>query len=258
MSSVIDLSRAPERREVAPVSEAHAMVSAIERAARDPAVNIEKMERLFSMAKEIRQEIAGQAFNAAMNACQAEMRPIATDAENPQTHSKYATYGKLDRALRPIYTKHGFSISYDEADSPKPEHVRVLAYVSHSGGFTRTYRRDMPADGKGAKGGDAMTKTHAAGAAHSYGSRYLLKGIFNIAIGEEDKDGNDPESGDDPKCISAKQVADLEALISETKRDKARLLKWFKVKSLEEIPANNFDFVCQEIRRIASGARPSV
>jgi ribosomal protein L37AE/L43A len=48
----------------------------------------------------------------------------------------------------------------------------------------------MPADGKGAKGNDVMTKTHAAGAAGSYGARYLLKGIFNVAIGENDDDGN--------------------------------------------------------------------
>jgi hypothetical protein len=44
------------------------------------------------------------------------------------------------------------------------------------------HRIDMPADGKGAKGGDVMTKTHAMGAAASYGQRYLLKLIFNIAV----------------------------------------------------------------------------
>jgi hypothetical protein len=48
----------------------------------------------------------------------------------------------------------------------------------------------MPADGKGAKGGDVMTKTHATGAAMSYGARYLLKYIFNVAVGEDDNDGN--------------------------------------------------------------------
>lgn len=216
MSSVIDRSAIAERKEAAPTSEAHALIGAIERAARDPNVDIDKMQRLFSMRKEIAQEIAEREFNAAMNACQAEMRPIAADAENPQTRSKYATYAKLDKALRPIYTKHGFSISYDEADSPKAEHVRCLAYVSHSGGYTRTYRRDMPADGKGAKGGDVMTKTHAVGAAHSYGDRYLLKGIFNIAIGEDDTDGNDPK----PPPVQApdgydKWKADMTALADE-------------------------------------------
>jgi hypothetical protein len=33
----------------------------------------------------------------------------------------------------------------------------------------------MPGDGKGAKGGDVMTKTHATGAALSYGQRYLAE-----------------------------------------------------------------------------------
>lgn len=214
-TSVIDMSRVTERKEIAPVSEAHAFIAAIERAARDPNVDVAKMERLFAMAKEVRQEVALAAFNAAMNACQAEMRPIAANAENPQTRSKYATYAKLDKALRPIYTKHGFSISYDEADSPKPEHVRCLAYVSHSGGYTRTYRRDMPADGKGAKGGDVMTKTHAVGAAHSYGDRYLLKGIFNIAIGEDDRDGNDPKPPPEAPEGYERWKADMTALADE-------------------------------------------
>ena len=57
----------------------------------------------------------------------------------------------------------------------------------------------MPADGKGAKGGDVMTKTHATGAAVSYGMRYLLKMIFNVAVGEDDTDGNGPrETPDQP------------------------------------------------------------
>ena len=192
-SSVIDISKISERKELAPVSEGHALIAAIERAARDPDVNVEKMERLFAMRKEIALEVAMSAFNAAMNAAQAEMRPIAADADNPQTRSKYASYAQLDRKLRPIYTQHGFSVSYDEADSPLPEHMRVLAYVSHSGGYTRTYRTDMPVDGKGAKGGDVMTKTHARGAGKAYGMRYLLKAIFNVAVGEDDNDGNDPK-----------------------------------------------------------------
>ncbi len=193
MNTVIDMSKVNERKDLAPVSEANALISAIERAARDPSVDIVKLKELFAMRKEIAREIAEAAFNQAMTDCQREMRPIAADADNPQTRSKYASYAQLDRALRPIYTNHGFSISYDEADSPKADHVRVLAYVAHTSGFTRTYRRDMAADGKGAKGGDVMTKTHATGAAHSYGSRYLLKGIFNVAVGEDDRDGNAPK-----------------------------------------------------------------
>jgi hypothetical protein len=215
MNNVIDMSKASERRDVAPMSESTALINAIERAARDPSVDIAKMERLFAMHKEVSMARAEAVFNAAMVACQQEMRPIAADAENLQTHSKYASYAKLDRALRPIYTKHGFAISYDEGDCDKAEWVRCLAYVSHSGGFTRTYKRDMPADGKGAKGGDVMTKTHAVGAAHSYGDRYLLKGIFNISVGEDDQDGNDPKAAVPAPEGYDKWKADMTALADE-------------------------------------------
>lgn len=231
MSVIVKQDGTLATREHAPAAN---LLEVISRAASDPSIDIEKMERLMAMHERMTAKQAEAAFNDAMNLCQAEMRPIAADAENPQTRSKYATYAKLDRALRPIYTKHGFAISYDEGDSPKPEHVRVLAYVSR-GGYTRTYRRDMPADGKGAKGGDVMTKTHAAGAAGSYGARYLLKGIFNVAIGEDDTDGNEPV-----ETVSDEQIANIKALLTEVNADEAKFLKWAKVRTIAEIPAASY------------------
>ena len=180
-----------ERQQAVAVSpEATALIQTITAAAKDPAVDINKLERLMELHERITARESEKAFNAAMSACQAELRQVAPDADNPQTRSKYATYAKLDNAIRPIYTRHGFALSFGEASCEKPDIVRVTCIVSHVGGYSRTYHRDMPADGKGAKGGDVMTKTHAAGAAGSYGARYLLKGIFNVAIGEYDDDGN--------------------------------------------------------------------
>jgi hypothetical protein len=217
------------------------LLQIISRAASDPTVDIEKMERLMAMHERIVLKQAEAAFNQAMRECQGEMRPISADAENPQTRSKYATYAKLDRVLRPIYTKHGFSLSFDEGDAPadKPDHVRVLCYVAHDSGFTRTYKRDMPADGKGAKGGDVMTKTHASGAAHSYGARYILKGAFNIAVGEEDKDGNDPNE----PTLNEKQLADLKAVLTEVGADIPKFLKYIKCERLEDIYSRNYEAV---------------
>lgn len=154
---------------------------------------IDTIERLVALKEHMMNYDAELAFNEAMRSAQEEMGPVRRDAENPQTRSKYASYAALDGAIRPIYTKHGFSVSYNTADSPKPEHVRVIAYCACKG-YTRTYQCDMPADGKGAKGGDVMTKTHASGSAIAYGKRYLLKMIFNIAEGEGDTDGNGAEA----------------------------------------------------------------
>jgi hypothetical protein len=175
------------------------------------------------------------------------MGRVSADATNPQTRSKYATYGKLDSILRPIYTTHGFSLSFDEGEAPA-DHVLVLCHVSHRAGHSRTYRKLMPSDGKGAKGGDVMTKTHAAGAAMSYGMRYLLKGIFNVAIGEEDRDGNAPRAA---ATISESQAADLEALLQETGADVAAFKRWAKIDSLDQIPAANFAHICKEVRERA-------
>jgi len=183
--------------QLAPMPQNDPALLMIERMVSDPAVDVTKLQALMEMRNKELARVAEQAFNAAMSAAQQQMRPVGADANNPQTRSKYASYDKLDRALRPIYTEHGFALSFDTVDSPIEGHVRVVCYVTHAAGHARTYRADMPADGKGAKGGDVMTKTHAVGAAMSYGMRYLLKMIFNVAVGEDDTDGNMPQ--DTPK-----------------------------------------------------------
>jgi hypothetical protein len=217
-------------------TEVSALIQAIERAAVNPAVDVDKMERLFALQERMLARNAEMQFNAALTAAQADMGRISADAVNPQTSSKYATYGKLDSVLRPIYTKHGFSLSFNEGVSPEPDHVLVICHVAHVDGHSRAYQKNMPADGKGAKGGDVMTKTHAAGAAMSYGMRYLLKGIFNVAIGEEDNDGN----GAPVPRINESQAADLQALAEEIGVERAGFLKYLRVEKLSDLPATRY------------------
>src|SRR5690348_15778814 len=227
------------------VSESVSFIEMLERVATNPAVDVAKMSALLDIKERVINKQAEAAFNEAMNAVQAEVGRVAVDSENNQTHSKYASYEALDGKLRPIYTKHGFSISFDNGDAPAPEMVRVLCYVAHKGGFTKTYRKDVPADGKGAKGGDVMTKTHASGAADTYGRRYLLRGIFNIATGEGDDDGN---SGPKMARVSPEQAKKLRDLIAglgvddaERAEAMAQFLNWREVNSVEDVAAQAFN-----------------
>lgn len=167
-----------------------AMVAMLERLAHSPDVDVDKLEKLMNLQERIINKQAEQSYNIAMSAAQTQMHPVSADATNPQTRSKYATYAALDNKLRPIYTRYGFALSFDTGKSEQPDHLLVKCHVTHKDGFSKIHQVDMPADGKGAKGGDVMTKTHAAGSAMSYGMRYLLKMIFNVAIGEYDDDGN--------------------------------------------------------------------
>jgi len=206
------------------------MLDIIARAARDPATDVDKLERLMAMAREERAAEAKRQFGTAMMAAQDEMGHVRADANNPQTKSAYATYAAIDRKIRPIYTKHGFALTFDTGDGAAPDHVRVLCEVFHEAGHTRTYHFDMPADGKGAKGGDVMTRTHAAGSAMSYGQRYLLKAIFNIVVGDDDGNATGGNG-----CITQEQIEKLRDVMARTNSDPEKVCKHFKLASLAEI-----------------------
>lgn len=217
-------------------SETGAIISMIERAARDPAVDVDKLRQLMEMRQQVDRERAEREFDAAMADAQSKLRRIRADANNPQTRSRYASYAALDRTLRPIYTDAGFALSFNT--EPAAENmVRVTCDLSHRSGHKRHYQIDMPADGKGAKGGDVMTKTHATGSAVTYGRRYLLQMIFNLAVGEDD-DGN--AANDTGELVSAAQVEQLRELIVEVGADIPRFLKYIGVESLGDIRAKDF------------------
>jgi hypothetical protein len=161
----------------------------IERAARDPSFPIDRLQQLMALYDARGAKEAEKAWNIAMAAAQAEMIPVAKDSDNLQTRSRYASYAALDAAVRPIYSKHGFALSFNTVPDANVNSIRIVCDVVN-GGFCRRYSINMPADGVGAKGSAVMTRTHAAGSAVTYGMRYLLKMIFNIAVGEGDDDGN--------------------------------------------------------------------
>lgn len=238
----------PNKQLVMPgVPEAPAsMVATIERLALDPNLPIERLERLLDMQERMMAKQAETDFNQALSAAQAATGRIKANAKNKQTNSVYANYAALDKVLRPIYVEHGFALSFDTWDAPHPEYVRVLCHLSHRGGHTRIYRIDMPADGKGAKGGDVMTKTHAAGSAASYGMRYLLKMMFNVAIGEDDNDGNGPPK---VETINEDQAANIEALITEVGADRDKFLAWCQVENMEDVPTKYYKACVRELEK---------
>jgi hypothetical protein len=196
------------------------------------------VKEMIEFGKTLEADAAEKAFNSAMAAAQKDMGVVATNMSNSQTRSRYADYAQLDKALRPIYTKHGFALSFNDGEGAPEGWVRIVCHVTNSG-HTRTYHKDMPADGKGAKGNDVMTKTHAVGAAQSYAMRYLLRMIFNVAVGEADTDGNvplDPISDE-----QRQQLLDLMDEVGFTNADDARLMKVFKIQYLADLPAKDFD-----------------
>jgi hypothetical protein len=228
----------PTERLPAATSETSAMISMFERLAHDPSVPMERIERVMDMIRDLRREQAEEDFNEAMAAAQQEMTPIARDSFNPQTRSKYASYAAIDKALRPIRTKYGLAVSFDEAMNDAPEgYIRVVAFVT-KGRHTRTYHYDSPIITTGLQGKVNMTLTHARSSAVTYAKRYLMGMIFDLSTGD-DVDGNVPT--DTSANITALQLTEIENLIKEVNANEANVCKACKVESLAELTQAQFE-----------------
>ena len=179
-----------ERETLPAVQQANAttLLTAIAAAASNPAADIDKMERLFAMHEQMVKREAEMAFNAAFSRAQARMVPVVARSTNEQTHSKYAKLAAINKEITPIYTEEGFSVSFNNGDSPTPGFVRILGTLSHPSGHSRHYQIDMPPDDVGIKGTVNKTKLHAAGSTNSYGRRYLICQMWNVTT-EDDTDG---------------------------------------------------------------------
>lgn len=231
----------------APADETTAIISMIERAVRDPSVDIDKLERLMSMQERVALRSAEMAFNAAMQAAQAEMPQVYRDAKNEQTRSRYARLESISAAIRPVITQHGFSLSYGTDTSPLKDHYRVTCVVAHAAGFSRTYFADIPTDANGMKGNQNKTATHAFGSTMSYGRRYLLLMVFDIALTNDDDDGQSaggyssrrqPSPGGE--VITDEQASQIRSLATEVGADIGRFLNYFKAESIPDIPAARY------------------
>lgn len=235
------------------------LTSLMAKMATDPKCDVDKFERLVRLNIEVeklrRDELLSVQFNEAMSRAQAQMVAIIKDKQNDQTRSKYASYAALDKSVRPIYVAEGFSLTFNEGDTAKPEHVRVLCDVAH-GGHTRHYHVDMPADGKGARGGEVMSRTHATGSAFTYGQRNLLKLIFNLATIDADDDGN--AAGDKP--ISEAQADELRSLVTtinatlkkagtDTTVDVAKVCERVGAQSIPDIPAKKYTMLVKSLKQ---------
>lgn len=227
------------------LSEHQALLAMISAAAANPDVNVDKLDRLLAMRDRAIAQEREHAFDEAMAQVQIEIAPVIADGKNKETSSKYASHAGLDRAVRPIYTKYGFALTYDTEPCALPEMMTFVCFATAKG-HKRKHSIDLPVDGKGPKGGNVMSRTHAASSGVTYAMRILLKMVFNIPV-DRDDDGNaagktliddvDPEV---PK-INQKQIDALVEKCDVMGCPRPRFLTHIHVARFEDIPAADFD-----------------
>lgn len=219
-------------------SETAALIAMLERAARDPDVNIDKMERAFEMLMRVLARNAESAFNAAMAAAQAEIRPVARKLQNTQTNSMYADLGAISEAVDPIIHKHGLGCTTSEFRSEVPGHIGVRIKVRHADGHSESYDFNIPIDAAGIQGKVNKTPTHAYASTLTYGRRYAKCAVFDIAT-KNDTDGNQPKN-ESQGVITDEQRDELTALIAKADIEIDAVLEYHKIESLADMPLREF------------------
>lgn len=258
-----------EAREIvpAPLSETAAVLSMIERVAKDPSVDIDRVERMMAMHRELRKEEAERAFNAAMVAVQAKLPQVKRDARNSQTNSSYAKLETISAAVDPIIAEHGLSLSFGTDTSPLADHYRIVCDVRH-GPYKERYWADIPVDSAGMKGVKNKTDTHAFGSTMSYGRRYLKLMIFDISLTNEDNDGNRYRAPEQPHAaqtaptsparpvnpdtepgLTDEQVMSLRDLLQNYDFTERDFCKGVKVGALADIAGSKFNDAVALIRQ---------
>lgn len=215
------------------------LLAVIEKAARDPNVDVDKMERLFDLQERLLARQAAFEFNEAMAAAQAEIRPVAKNRYNEQTRSHYSNLEAVANAIDPIIHRHGFSLSYGTDVCPLEGHYRITCKVAR-GGHSETRFADVPADTVGIKGSQNKTATHGFGSTASYGRRYLKLMIFDVATTDDD-DGQRAGGAPVYEMISADQCAELRRLIAAANTTEEAFCDRIKVGTLPELAAVNYE-----------------
>jgi hypothetical protein len=225
----------------APASEATALIQVIERAANNPAVDIDKMERLLQMQERIMDRNAKAAYTAALAEMQPKL-PIITERGEIKNNagkvqSTYAKWEDINEAVKPVLAEHGFALTFRTGS--EAGQIKVTGVLSHRDGHSEETTLCLPADTSGSK-----NAVQALASSVSYGKRYTSGALLNITSRGEDDDGQKAGAG---KTLSEDQAKKVREKLKSTSANEVAFLKWAKCDRIEDILAVNFDAVIETI-----------
>lgn len=225
---------------------------------RDPTVPADKLEMLWRMSKEMLAEERREAFDAAFAEMSGELPQVQRDGRIELRKDgkllglvPFAKWESMDKVIRPILAKHGFSLRFNNIYEDNA--LVVVAYLSREGHTVEGRSPRLPADT-----GPGRNAVQASGSASSYGKRYAAEAVLNIVRCGQDDDGS--RAAAPVTAEQAKQLADLVKELGETE---ARFIKWANTgaTTYAELPAREFPRLLNALndrkRTKAAAAKPA-
>lgn len=235
------------------VSDSAAILAVIQRAATDPACDIDKMERLLQMHERMKANQAQQAFADALASMQAELPVIqergSIKDKNKNVQSTYALWEDVNEQIKPVMAKHGFSLSFRV--HPNDRGVHVEGVLTHRFGHSERTSILLPADVSGNK-----NAVQAVASSVSYGKRYTAGALLNFTSTGEDDDGQAAGAPPVRTITPAQQQALANVLLQCSPALQAKVAEDFA--DLSTVPVDGYDKMLASLKGKAAKYQDSL
>lgn len=234
--------------EVTPPSAADQLVAVIDRAARDPDYDVDKLERMFSLHEKLRAEQAQQAFAQAFVALQMELPPIEATKiipdKNGKERSRFTPYVEMMAIIRPLLRKNNFAITRSQSMDANTvtESLTLIHAGGHSKTNTFTVRRGNGPPGTSTEQGD--------GSAASFALRYALRDALDLVFIGPEKVEDETKLGE---ALTPEDAVMLRARTQAVVTNEHKFLLWAGVKVDPAEPV-----VDDHYEKIMSGRLPAI
>lgn len=225
-----------------PANEGAALIAMIERVAKDPSIDLDRMERLQAMLERAMQTRRQVAYASALAAMQPELPEIVERGKIGISQGKGYTFARwedINDAIKPVLGRHGFSLQFKIDNAEKV--VEVTCILTHRDGHSEATSMQLPVDLTGSK-----NPVQAAGSSVSYGKRYTVSALLNLTSRGEDDDARGTVTR---QTIGAAQLKEIEDLIEATSTDTDTFCQYYKISIVDELPDNLFDNAKQSLIR---------
>lgn len=237
---VIDAVPAVQQPQPAQLPAVATPMALIERAISTGA-GMDTIERLLALHERLEASNARKAFDAAISAAKAEIGPIAknrmvdfTNKSGQRTAYAFEDLAEIARTVDPVLSRFGLSYRYRTTQTGC--NVRVACVVSHRDGYSEETALEAPADTSGSK-----NSIQSIGSTITFLQRYTLKSALGLSVASDDDGRAAQAEPAGPAELTARQAAELRALIAETESNEALFLKAAKAESIEDIKPANFE-----------------
>jgi hypothetical protein len=165
----------------------------IQALATNPDADVGKLEAVLALYERHQSKEARLAFVRAFSLLQGEL-PTIRQTGVSEVHGRFAKLEDIVEGVRPVLAAHGFSVSFKHEFPERM--VKTVGTLSHNEGHAETTEFLGPLDESGRK-----NPTQAIASACSYGRRYCISALLNIASRGDDDDANGttPRAANEPE-----------------------------------------------------------